>query len=365
MKTNNDISQQNKRQILMVGPYSQGGITTVIDLYLKYGLADYVMFLPTYKGGNFFKKLTDYLFFFIQYLNQLIFNNDLKIVHIHASAKGSFLRKLFVLKLAKLFLKKTIFHMHSSDFNLFYDSIPQILKWLITDTLNNSDIIIALSPQWQKDLEEKCSNKNIKVLYNPTAIKEFKKVAHDGINVLFMGILGQRKGAYDLVEACHYTKNEQTKIRLYGDGEVEKLKDKILNEYVGDKINVEDWIQGDDVEKAYQEADIYVLPSYNEGLPMSILEALGHGLPVISTPVGGIPEAVTEGVNGYLIEPGDVKALAEKIDFLSEDKKLREKMGKESLRIAKEKFEINLVLKNLHKIYDELLYKTFTENFRI
>jgi len=106
---------------------------------------------------------------------------------------------------------------------------------------------------------------------------------------------------------------------------------------------------------AYKNADIYILPSYNEGLPMSILEAMTYCLPIISTPVGGIPEAVHDGVNGYLINPGDCKALAEKIELLATDKPLREQMGLASYKLVQEKFDINVIIKQLKEIYQDVL----------
>ncbi|OGH95159.1 MAG: hypothetical protein A2039_09710 [Candidatus Melainabacteria bacterium GWA2_34_9] len=90
---------------------------------------------------------------------------------------------------------------------------------------------------------------------------------------------------------------------------------------------------------------------------MSILEAMSSGLPIISTPVGGTPEAVEDGVNGFLIQPGDYKALAEKIDLLASNKELREQMGQESFRIAKEKFDINIIINQLKELYEEVLEK--------
>ena len=88
---------------------------------------------------------------------------------------------------------------------------------------------------------------------------------------------------------------------------------------------------------------------------MSILEAMAVGLPIISTPVGGTPEAVEEGVNGFLIEAGDCDALAQRIDLLASNAPLREQMGHQSHRLAKEKFDIKIIIKQLQDIYDEML----------
>src|SRR5437667_12536943 len=65
----------------------------------------------------------------------------------------------------------------------------------------------------------------------------------------------------------------------------------------------------------FKQADFFVLPTYAEGMPVSVIEAMAAGLPVITTPVGGTPELITEGVEGWMVEPGDVGALAEKIEL--------------------------------------------------
>ena len=342
------------RKILMIGPDSQGGITSVIDLYIENGLADSVIFLASYKGGSLLSKLVCYFIFWAKYLYLLVFNKNLKIVHIHSSANGSFLRKLFVVNAGKLFNKKVIMHLHSPDFNLFYDKMPKLIQKIITYTLNVSDVIIALSSQCKLDIAEKCTNKNIRILYNPTKLQTISHKNKETIDVLFMGIIGQRKGAYDIVKAGDYITNPNIKITMHGDGEVEELKNEILGHKFGDIVFIKGWISGDKKDEVFQNADIYILPSYSEGLPMSILEAMAYGLPVISTPVGGTPEAVEDGVNGFLIKPGDYVALAEKIDLLANDKPLRDKMGEQGYRIAKEKFDINVIVKQLKEMYEEI-----------
>jgi len=105
----------------------------------------------------------------------------------------------------------------------------------------------------------------------------------------------------------------------------------------------------------YKHADIFVLPSYNEGLPMSILEAGSFGLPVISTPVGGIPEVIEDGVNGYLIEPGDIEALKDRLLLLANGPELREKMGKNLKILIGEKFNEKKMVNQINFIYQELL----------
>ena len=168
-----------------------------------------------------------------------------------------------------------------------------------------------------------------------------------------MGRLEKRKGIYDIIEAAKYIKNPDVIINLYGDGNPEEFQKLVMDNNLQEKVQIKGWISGDKKNEIFQASDVLILPSYSEGLPMSILEAMAVGLPIISTPVGGIPEAVEDGVNGFLIQPGDYKALAEKIDILANDKQLREQMGQNGYKIAKEKFDVDVVIKQLKEIYNK------------
>lgn len=350
---------QNNAKILMIGPDKdfQGGISSLINMYYHNNLYNgRVIYLPSYMSKNIFIQCFFYLFFIFQYIFQLIIIKNIKLIHIHTASRGSFFRKSFVCMLAKLFNKKIILHLHGAEFDLFYKNSSKFIKEIITNTFNKSDLIIVLSKQWKDKILEICSNPNIEILYTPAIIKEIcPHVEKEELKIVATGRLSKRKGTYDIIEAARYIKNDKVKIDLYGDGNIKEFKTLISKNNLQQKITVKGWTTNEEKELGLKKADLLVLPSYNEGLPMSILEAMAYGKPIISTPVGGIPEAVEDGVNGFLIQPGDYKALAEKIDLLTNDNKLREKMGQESYIIAKEKFDIKVISKQLEGIYDSLL----------
>lgn len=346
-----------KPEVLIIGPKAQGGISSVLDLYKDFGLIDNkkVGFLASYKSNNALLRLIVFGLFLIEYIWILLTNNELRIIHIHSASEGSFYRKYFVFKLAKLFDKKVIYHIHCPGFCEVYKESPVFIQKRIEEVLNGSDLILVLSESWKKEISALCQNENIKILYNPCVIKDFEKIPTDKINVLFMGRIGKRKGVYDIIDSAKLITNPDIEINLYGDGDLKEFEKLIGENNLQTKVNLKGWIFGDKKDTAYKSADIYILPSYEEGLPMSVLEAMSYALPVISTHVGGTPDAVEDNVNGFLIQPGDYNTLAQKINLLSENKELREKMGRESLRIAKEKFDVNVIIKQLRQIYDELI----------
>lgn len=346
------------KNVLMIGSdvSVKGGMSTIINLYEGQGIfEDNIAFIPSHIEGAVILKTLFFAKFLFKFLYILLFSSSIKIIHVHSSYRGSFFRKAIILHLAKAFRKKTVFHLNGSKFNVFYEESAPAVKAFITHTLNITDLVLVVSRQWGNDILAKKVTSKIKVLYNPVTLPDTCIKRDDNIvNILFMGKIGHRKGAYDVVEAAKLIDNDKVKINMYGDGETKKLQSLVKKAGLKHIINVEDWISGDKVQEAFQKADIYILPSYNEGLPLSVLEAISYGLPVISTKVGGTPEAVIDGINGYLIEPGDYKLLAEKISILASDKSLRTRMGQASREIANTKFNANMIVDQLNGYYEEL-----------
>ena len=139
-----------------------------------------------------------------------------------------------------------------------------------------------------------------------------------------------------------------------GDGDVEQVKEIIKQNGLENIAEFQGWVNGEKKEYLLNLADAFILPSYNEGLPISVLEAMSYSLPVISTTGGGIPEILKNGENGFIMEPGDKDAIYHAVVSLMEDKNLCKDMGKKSY----EKVQVHLpeyVEKQLETLYDSLL----------
>lgn len=120
-------------------------------------------------------------------------------------------------------------------------------------------------------------------------------------------------------------------------------------------ISFPGWVCGSEKDKFLTEADVFFLPSYNEGMPMAILDAMGYALPIISTTVGGIPQIVQDGVNGYVGIPGDVDIFATRIcELLSNPSKCRA-FGEASLRIINTGYSLEAHIAKLEQIYISVL----------
>ena len=348
----------NYPSVLMIAPEpeSRGGISSVVSMYRDGGLFDHdVAFLASYKDGSTAGKIGHYLRFLAVYLWRLITVPTLQVVHVHSASRGSFARKSLVLLLAKCFGKRVILHIHGAEFTLFYSQSPRWLQPLLRWTLRRSDVIIALSQKWKADLFSICQHPDIRVIYNPTILRTPNPEVNEGpVRFLFMGRVGQRKGVYDILESARKLPENSVKIALYGDGEVETVREHVAAHGLHDRVEVHGWIAGEQKQEKFREADVLLLPSYHEGLPISILEAMAFGLPVVATDVGGIAEAVEDGVNGYLIAPGEVEALTDKMARLAGSPELRADMGRNSYTLACQKFALHIILEQLEALYDEL-----------
>lgn len=353
-------------QILTVGfeyKNHRGGIGGVIDTYARY--FEEFKFISTYPTHP--NKWTLLFYFFRQYfymLLMLLTDKKIKIVHIHGAAKGSFYRKYIIFLTAKyLFKLQVIYHSHGSEFKLFYTSSSSIIKAMIHHYMENVDTIICLSKQWEIFFRENFNVKKLIILGNVVERpKPFtRKNIHEPqpIRLLFLGLIGDRKGIFDLLQAIEKNK-EKLKGRLQlvigGNGNTARLLKFIELHQLQELVQYAGWISGDQKRHWLRNSDVYVLPSYNEGLPLSILEAMSYNMPILSTPVGGTSEIVCEGINGFLVKPGDQDALIDRLFRFINHPELVTTMGIESGTIVQQYFPES-VFPKLLTIYEYLLNK--------
>jgi glycosyltransferase involved in cell wall biosynthesis len=226
------------------------------------------------------------------------------------------------------------------------------------------DSLICLAPFWEKFFLENFSNKNIEIINNviPKPINWHSYSANGNsshINFLFLGRIGHRKGIFDILKVISEKKDFFTgkmKLSVGGDGETEKLKEFIKEHQLEDIVEYVGWIQGNEKNNLLTKSDVYILPSYSEGLPISILEAMSYKLPVISTPVGGIPEIVINDENGKLVTPGNLSEIGAAISYFIDNPSKVKEFGKTSYEKIGPYFP-DFVSAQLQEVYNTLLSK--------
>lgn len=198
----------------------------------------------------------------------------------------------------------------------------------------------------------------IKVLHNAVYVEAENKANANATDILFYGMLIKRKGIEDLLAAFEKIKDDIPKnihLRLYGDNKEFDVLKKLKEYHLEERASYEGWMTSEKRQTVFSNTLINVLPSYNEGLPMTILESMGYGIPNISTNIAAIPEAITDGVNGFTIEPGDVDSLAEKMKNLILHKDLWVKFSNNAYETAKNEFSIKTHFAQLMKIYEQIM----------
>ena len=183
------------------------------------------------------------------------------------------------------------------------------------------------------------------------------KYNSDSNNMLFLGVVGQRKGVYDLLQAVKLIDSklhEDVKLYIYGPDFEKKIEAAIAEQDLLARVKYCGWLNATEKEKVFSDTAVNILPSYNEGLPMTILECMAHGIPNISTNVAAIPEAVSN-ENGIITEPGDVNHLAQAIEMMMSNREERSTKSRNAFEDAKLRFSVDTHLANMIDIYREVL----------
>lgn len=359
------VKKEIAQKVLTVGlehVNHRGGIGGVIDTYSNY--FEEFNFVATYKPQKFKPMIVPYfLGSCVKLFWMLLTNRAIKIVHIHGAAKGSMARKYIAFFISKYFFgKKVIYHSHGSELKDFYFKSPQVVKRWIAHFFNNVDVIVCLSVQWEAFFNQNFKVKKVFVLENIVDRKELAankvlKTPEGPVKFLFLGAIGNRKGIFDLLGVIAKNRDKylgQIKLSVGGNGEVEKLNNFIKTNNLEDIVTFEGWVTGTKKDELLATNDIYFLPSYNEGLPLSILEAMSFKMPIVSTNVGGIAEVVKTDINGFLINPGDSQAIENSLNWFIDHKNEIAPMGSASLKMVEPYYSDNVIAK-LSKLYQDIL----------
>ncbi|MEH1851695.1 MAG: glycosyltransferase family 4 protein [Nostoc sp.] len=322
--------------IILLGPslLQQGGISNYEKLFLEYAPSEAnICHIITHEEGHIAIKIMVFLKAIWKFV-WLLLREEVDIVQLEISQRGSVLRQGIMIFLAWIFHKPIILHAHGSQFHVFYADLPKWIQNLLSWLFCKCQRLIVLSESWKTFYIENLGLKpeQVVVFYNPVKVPDEvpQRSVSNPVNLLFLGRIGQRKGAFDLIKAFSLLPLEdQTRSTLImaGDGEVEQAVNLVKTLNLENYIKMPGWIGSGERDILLTQADIFVLPSYNEGLPLSMLEAMAWELPVIVTPVGGIPEIITQSENGLIVSPGNIEELSNAIKSLIENDNLRLSLG--------------------------------------
>jgi glycosyltransferase involved in cell wall biosynthesis len=349
----------------------QGGISRVIAL-MRFHLPSQVGFriIPTFtqytgysdatpsERGNGLVQGCVYLLAFIRVL--ILALGRRTIFHVHFAGGGSMLRKGIICILLRSLRCPYVVHSHAADTDLFKPWLPQSCRQMLLWGISGAAWVIVLTQFWHDYYLSLLALPPSRLLLLPNPANLPKAIPdrsrREGLRVLFLGRIGTRKGAFDLIRAvaalpedvlsgCHLT--------MAGDGDIDEARSLASQLGCLDRISFPGWTGPAMVEQLLMESDVLLLPSYAEGMAMALLEGMSWGLPVVTTGVGGAGEFLDQGRNCILVTPGDIQGISHAIEELARNPALRQRLGYAACETMSQ-FSIDHYVLKLTEVYSEL-----------
>lgn len=373
MKSRERCSRTRHRTVVMMGtsPEAKGGIATVVSNYRDLGLLKRwrVRYIVTHVQRSRLIKACVAISALLELLAMLA-GFRVALVHVHITSGPSTWRKLIYLYTAMLFRVPTCIHVHSGDYFEFYQNrCSPIQKGIIRFAFRKADSVIVLSESWLDGIRGISAQARCTVVYNAVVPDETVRadLADEcGLNgkpmLLYLGQISAVKGVFDLLRACAELKRE-FRLVVAGDGDLETARSMAKDLGIESKVDFPGWVRGRQKAELLRQAQLLVLPSYTEGIPMAILEGMSSGLPIIATPVGGIPETIDDGCEGIMIPVGDTGELCSAIERLLCDPDLCHRLGDAGRRRIERDYSPAAVYPGLEAVWAEAGVHPVEERF--
>ncbi|SFU95579.1 Glycosyltransferase involved in cell wall bisynthesis [Polaromonas sp. YR568] len=268
-------------------------------------------------------------------------------VHVNMAERLSLFRKGAVIAACRALGVPVVLHLHAAQLHHFYRSLPRPLqamtRWVFS--LPASCMVLGTAARQFVIEELGVAPDRVDIVINgvpePT---HARRIAGDSATqrVLFVGNLSERKGVTDLLQALALPGLDTTKLEvtLAGGGDVKAYEAKAKELGIAGFVRFAGWSDQQQVARLMARTDVLVLPSYDEGLPLVILEALANGVAVVCTPVGEIPSVLQDGINACFVQPGDVPGIAAALQQVLQDDGLRDSLERNGRALYERSFSI-------------------------
>lgn len=350
-------------KILQVGPLPPpvGGMATVIEDLRKEQEKDHkVRVLNTVKTTSDDRSLLEGVWAQLKLITALkmlclFWRPD--VVHIHTCSQATFWRNSLDVLISRTLMRKVVLHIHGARFHKFLGSLSGGWAWWARRVFAMSNATIVLGDQWKKVLEPWCPPGRVYVVPNGVPVPEaIERSRPERWRIICMANYEERKGQADLIRAVAAMEDsENVELLLPGfeseSGQRQVLLDLAAKLGMADRVDIPGPLMGQDKEVAFAESHIFCLPSYDEGLPMSMLEAMARGLPVLVTSVGAIPEVIVNDENGLMIEAGDIDAMTAALSRLTSEEGLAERLGVTGRQLVIDDFSVARVARQVDGVY--------------
>lgn len=279
------------------------------------------------------------------------------LVHVHMTTRGSVVRKCLFCVWAGLLGVPVVVHMHGADFFDFFARLPRFWQRAVGRVLRGAACVIVLGRAWRDRLALACAvdPARIRIVINGVKAPEVLVPKAEGaaVHILFLGRIGARKGVPELLEALSQLSREGWHATIAGDGEAGGFCAQAERLGLQDRVAWPGWASRAQADALLEAADILVLPSHHEALPMAVLEALARAIPVVVTPVGAIAEFLTDDVDALLVPPGAPAPLAAALARLIGDAAARARIGQAGRVVFDRHLDIGVTAEGVLAIYRE------------
>jgi glycosyltransferase involved in cell wall biosynthesis len=281
---------------------------------------------------------------------------QIDIVHINTAFAALSIVRDYVL--AKAATRPVLLHIHGGKF--FTQKFgSRLLKWLTGKMLQQAKVVVVLSETERLFIEKHWRNLDVRVLENSVALGEVQaREAESGEKtIIFLGRIHEDKGLREIVNACRALKKENFEFRFkcFGAGDAAEKFVSEMSEILGEKFSFGGVVSGAEKWRQLSKSDVFLLPSYYEGLPVALLEAMAAGCVAVVSKVGSIGSVVTDGENGFLVEPRNAPQIVEKLKFLLSGETDWETLRKNARETIESKFNFKDYIEKLESIYKEIL----------
>jgi glycosyltransferase involved in cell wall biosynthesis len=333
-------------------------MTEVVRAYFAAGAFEAwpLRYIATYAGRNLSAKLGPWLGALWSVLIELA-RGRVALVHVHSAAYGSFWRKSALCALAFAFRVPYVIHLHDGRLSEFYQrGCNDLAKSWVRTVLRKAARVVVLSEHWRNAVHKIEPAARTTIIGNPVSVPiSVAPLERPARKVLYLGWLQRDKGVLDLLMAIPTVLRSVPEATFViagsGGGDVESIMDLARSLRIEQSLRFPGWVDGDKKRDLLRESDVFVLPSYYEGLPVGVLEAMACGVPVIATAVGGIPDVIEDRVNGLLVRPGQSEALARAMVIMLTDGALRSRLREAAHRAVHQRYSTEAVIAHLETLY--------------
>lgn len=345
------------KRVLVVGSAEQsgGGVSSVIKLMKK---------MPVWQEYNCYwlgtqiqaGKLTKLRYALTAYLKALFIIWRYDIVHFHTVPNVSMAIQLPVFLLALVARKKIILHLHAGNQLTMEQCVNyKLAHWC----MKRADMLVLLAEMFTGFLDDYWKDVNTprRVIYNACEECMAQPYQQHNNTILFCGRFTDNKRADILIKAFGKIRQKypEWKLQFLAQGPEEEYCRQLTKDLgIEEQVEMPGFVYGEEKAAYYRKAGLFCLCSHYEGFPMVVLEAWAYGVPVVTTPVGALPDMVEEGKNGFLYDIDDVDALANQLDLLMANEDMRSQMSQYSVEYAK-RFSPQAINKQFEALYEDIL----------